>query len=47
MATRHLTADRQKPSSSSSSSSSSNNKSSSNKRTVPKFMMDVDPMNYA
>lgn len=43
MATRHLTAERQKPTSqpkpTSSSSSSSNN---NNKKTTPKFMLDVD-----
>lgn len=40
MATRHLTAERQKPTSQPkpSSSSSSNN----NKKTTPKFMLDVD-----
>lgn len=44
MATRHLTAERQKPSSQPkpSSSSSSSGSSGSSKKTTPKFMLDVD-----
>jgi hypothetical protein len=44
MATRHLTAERQKPSSQPKPSSSSGNSGSgsSNKKTTPKFMLDVD-----
>ena len=45
MATRHLTAERQKPSTQpkpSGGSSSSGSNSSTNKKTTPKFMLDVD-----
>ena len=42
MATRHLTAERQKPSSQPKPSSSSSSSSSNNKKTTPKFMLDVD-----
>ena len=44
MATRHLTAERQKPTSQPkpSTSSSSSNSNNNNKKTAPKFMMDVD-----
>ena len=44
MATRHLTAERQKPTSQQkpSTSSSSGSSGSSNKKTTPKFMLDVD-----
>ena len=41
MATRHLTAERQKPSSQPKPSTSSSS-SGSNKKTTPKFMLDVD-----
>ena len=42
MATRHLTAERQKPSSQPKPSTSSSSSSGSNKKTIPKFMLDVD-----
>lgn len=41
MATRHLTAERQKPTSQPKPSNNSSN-SGSNKKTTPKFMLDVD-----
>lgn len=40
MATRHLTAERQKPTSQP--KPSNNSSGSSNKKTTPKFMLDVD-----
>jgi hypothetical protein len=42
MATRHLTAERQKPTSQPKPSSSSSNSNNNNKKTTPKFMLDVD-----
>lgn len=44
MATRHLTAERQKPTSQPkpSTSNSGSSSSGSNKKTTPKFMLDVD-----